>query len=422
MKKIISSVLVIIMLMSLSCPLCFASVPEGKIRFYSNDINVSSGEDFILEIFVENNPGICAYMISLEYDKALLNVEPDDGSERAVWGTSVINGIGIYNDTYKENAVSVVVANAENSFEDGEVLSFRFTVNEVLEKKDTKVKVVLESVSHFDDNEGTFEAYDIFEAKYSEPVSYDVTVKINDEFSIDSVSSVELDYETEEEFKERYEEELENNEEAKPTPKPIYRPDGGGGSPVTKTPQLKKNSDVSSYMAPESETKFAPDRYATRYEVVGALANVFTVENASEKDDFSDVDEEYKKAVNDFSQVGVITGYEDETFKGENSITRAEAVKLLAIAFNVKAGSLKETELSDVSGHWAEEYINAFTQNGYILGYPDNTFRPDSNITRAEVVAILNRLLDIKEKEGVSPVFEDLDPLHWAYNTIMSTF
>ncbi len=422
MKKVISSVLAIMMLVSALCPLCFAEGTEGKVRFYSYDINASSEEDFILEIFVENNPGICSYMISLEYDKALLNVEPDDGSERAVWGTSVINGMGMYNDTYKENAVSVVVANAENCFEDGEVLSFRFTVNEILEKADTKVKVILESVSHFDDNEGTFEAYDMFEAKYQEPVSYDVNIRINDEINVDSVSYIDLDYETEKEFKERYENQLENNEQVNPTPKPIYRPEGGGGSTVTKKPQIKKNADISSYMAPESENKFAPDRYATRYEVVGALSKVFTVENATQKDDFSDVDEEYKKAVNEFSQVGVITGYEDKTFKGENSITRAEVVKLLATAFDIKSTSIKETELLDVSGHWAEEYILAFIENGYILGYPDNTFKPDSNITRAEVVAILNRILNIKEKTDILPVFEDLSADHWAYNIVMSTF
>ena len=49
---------------------------------------------------------------------------------------------------------------------------------------------------------------------------------------------------------------------------------------------------------------------------------------------------------------------------------------------------------TDISGHWAEKYIADAVAKGWIAGYEDGTFRPEQNITRAEAMTIINRMLN----------------------------
>ena len=78
--------------------------------------------------------------------------------------------------------------------------------------------------------------------------------------------------------------------------------------------------------------------------------------------------------------------------------------------------SSKESNFTDIKGHWAEEYINSFVELKYILGYPDGTFKPDNNISRAEFVVIINRI--IKLSADPTKNLTDVDDTHWAYNEI----
>ena len=71
---------------------------------------------------------------------------------------------------------------------------------------------------------------------------------------------------------------------------------------------------------------------------------------------------------------------------------------------------------SDIEGHWAEDDIVKFFNKGYIHGYPDGTFKPDKNITRAEAVTIINNIINAAEKE--STVSDDVNEAHWAYSEI----
>ena len=58
--------------------------------------------------------------------------------------------------------------------------------------------------------------------------------------------------------------------------------------------------------------------------------------------------------------------------------------------------------MEDISGHWAEEQIQDFVDNGYIKGYPDGSFKPDNNITRAEFMTIANNAFGYTEKAEIS--------------------
>ncbi len=104
---------------------------------------------------------------------------------------------------------------------------------------------------------------------------------------------------------------------------------------------------------------------------------------------------------------GYITGRPDGTFAPEADITRAEFATIAArFSGDVETG---ETNFSDVDGHWAENYIKVCVANGWITGYTDGTFKPDQNITRAEAMAIVNRMLGrAVDAKGIEAVADDI--------------
>ena len=85
------------------------------------------------------------------------------------------------------------------------------------------------------------------------------------------------------------------------------------------------------------------------------------------------------------------------------------------------------TEFDDVSpGYWAAEYIKDAAHYGWIYGYGDGTFRGENSITRAEIITLVNRLLGrsadkdyIKANIRKLNTFEDMDKKHWAYYDVM---
>lgn len=118
------------------------------------------------------------------------------------------------------------------------------------------------------------------------------------------------------------------------------------------------------------------------------------------------------------SNGGYIYGYNDGTFRGERNITHAEFVAMLVrfIGVNEKA----RADFSDVpADYWAYQYIATATEAGWIQGYQDNTYRPNKAITRAEAMVIVNRVLDrgvnAKSQLGNFQKFSDNAPTAWYY-------
>ncbi|MFR6017403.1 MAG: IdeS/Mac family cysteine endopeptidase [Paraclostridium sordellii] len=72
--------------------------------------------------------------------------------------------------------------------------------------------------------------------------------------------------------------------------------------------------------------------------------------------------------------------------------------------------------LKDISGHWAKKEINQFISSGYVNGYEDKTFRPDNSITRAEFVKLVNKYFGFNNKENIQ--FSDIHTNDWYYNDI----
>lgn len=78
------------------------------------------------------------------------------------------------------------------------------------------------------------------------------------------------------------------------------------------------------------------------------------------------------------------------------------------------AQSNSNTVFSDVAGHWAENTINKWKENGIISGYPDGTFQPDNPVTRAELAKIVTLAFDLQENEFVYNE-NDIDISAWYY-------
>ena len=102
---------------------------------------------------------------------------------------------------------------------------------------------------------------------------------------------------------------------------------------------------------------------------------------------FKDVDgTKYESAVEYLYEKGIVDGYPDGTFLPDNVVTRAEFVKYLVTACgisNIAQTYTGETEFTDISGHWAENYINVAAEYDFLNGYPDGTFLPNENTTYA---------------------------------------
>lgn len=131
---------------------------------------------------------------------------------------------------------------------------------------------------------------------------------------------------------------------------------------------------------------------------------------------------EYQAAVEALVELGIVNGYEDGTYRPEQTVSRAEMAKLLVIAAGLEAAAeLNEgaTRFADVNGGWASGYINVASEYGYIMGDPDGNFRPDDTVSYAEAVTMALRVLGYKsvvEAKGTWPTnyiakAEDLEML-----------
>ena len=116
---------------------------------------------------------------------------------------------------------------------------------------------------------------------------------------------------------------------------------------------------------------------------------------------------------------GVISGYPDGSFKPEGDITRAEMCTLLMRTKGIGDFKVSGKPYRDVSAtHWAANYIGAAARQGIVRGYPDGTFRPNNPITRADGVTIVARFAGLPESRVIEVPFSDVAGRHWAIKEI----
>ena len=148
-----------------------------------------------------------------------------------------------------------------------------------------------------------------------------------------------------------------------------------------------------------SANEFAPDATTTRGMIVSMLARLEGVENANDAG-FADVEGEwYATAVNWAASVGVVNGYEDNTFRPNDAITREQLAAILMnyAAYkgedvNARASLDAYSDAENVST-WATDTMSWAVAEGYITGMTADTLQPQGSATRAQVAAILERFL-----------------------------
>lgn len=124
---------------------------------------------------------------------------------------------------------------------------------------------------------------------------------------------------------------------------------------------------------------------------------------------FSDIQDHWADMdIDKLSELDILAGYEDGTFKPNELITRAEASKVITLAKQLDMQSKKDLNLQDMDeSHWSYDYVLTLASNGYIHGYPDGTFKPDNNITREEFATMIYNAL--KLESGESREFTDIE-------------
>lgn len=118
------------------------------------------------------------------------------------------------------------------------------------------------------------------------------------------------------------------------------------------------------------------------------------------------------RAIATLTNMGIIKGYTDGTFRPNADITRAELATIIARFAKLDVNT---KTFSDINGHWAQKNIELAAGNGWINGYEDGTFRPNNNITRAETFAMINRVLD-RQTESVSDLLPTSEMNMWSDN------
>jgi hypothetical protein len=115
---------------------------------------------------------------------------------------------------------------------------------------------------------------------------------------------------------------------------------------------------------------------------------------------------------------GIIKGFPDGTFRPVGDVTRAQAARAFVLAKGLQPLNDIPPTFSDVSSeHWAFGTIEAAVRAGLLNGYPDGAFRPDQPITRAEAVTLLLKLTGGK-LSGTNITINDVETGHWAYQQI----
>lgn len=156
-------------------------------------------------------------------------------------------------------------------------------------------------------------------------------------------------------------------------------------------------SEHIAYVSGYADGTVRPNANITRAETAQMLYRLLTPETRNKNSrggaNFTDVanDAWYAASVRTLSNLGIIKGYNDGSFRPNANITRAEFAAMLC-RFNNASGTAK-TNFTDIAGHWARASIEAASAKGWVTGYADGTFRPNAKVTRAEVMAMLNRML-----------------------------
>ena len=190
------------------------------------------------------------------------------------------------------------------------------------------------------------------------------------------------------------------------------------------TPNVLNGDDHYAYVVGYSDGAVRPNANISRAEVATIFFRLLKEEvrnsNLTTENTFADVmdGQWHNKAISTMAKLGVVKGRDAEAFDPDALITRAE---FAAICARFDSGTSSGTQtFSDISGHWAEKYIQQAAELGWIKGFEDGTFRPNDCITRAQAMTMINRVLNRipEDASDLLPdmnVWPDCNPGDWFY-------
>nr|WP_228025137.1 S-layer homology domain-containing protein [cf. Phormidesmis sp. LEGE 11477] len=118
---------------------------------------------------------------------------------------------------------------------------------------------------------------------------------------------------------------------------------------------------------------------------------------------FADVPDGYwaEPYIDALSSRGLISGYDDGTFRPDQPVTRAQTANIVSRTFDLTADKAS-LEFSDVeSEYWARESIGEVVRGGFMTGFPDDTFKPNLPVTRAQALTTLVTGLGIESPQNI---------------------
>jgi hypothetical protein len=177
------------------------------------------------------------------------------------------------------------------------------------------------------------------------------------------------------------------------------------------------------YMKGYADGTFRPDRTVTRAEMAAILArNLGFDGTGSGAGSFADVEAAHwaSNEIGFVKERGLMTGDEQGNFRPDAPISRGEMAAIAARYKRLDTSGVVKPSFADVEeSHWAFGFIEAAKAAGILSGYPDGTFRPQGQLTRAEAVTIINRLFERGPLHGVTqPSWPDVPASHWAFAEI----
>lgn len=193
------------------------------------------------------------------------------------------------------------------------------------------------------------------------------------------------------------------------------------------TPDLLNDSDHFAYVIGSSDALVRPNDNITR---AGVATIFFRLLKDSVRDanlltsnTYTDVPADYwaNTAISTMTGLGIVQGRSTTTFDPKAPITRAQ---FAAICARFDTGKSSGTQsFTDIKGHWAEKYIERAAELGWIKGFEDGTFRPDTYITRVQAMTMINRVLnripeDASDLLSDMNVWPDCKPGDWFYLAI----
>ena len=190
------------------------------------------------------------------------------------------------------------------------------------------------------------------------------------------------------------------------------------------TPDVLNGDDHYAYVVGYSDGAVRPNANISRAEVATIFFRLLKDSvrdgNLLTSNTYTDVPDSYwaNTAISTMTGLGYVQGRSTTTFAPQSPITRAEFATICA-RFDTGTSSGTQT-FTDIKGHWAEKYIQQAAELGWIKGFEDGTFRPDTYITRAQAMTMINRVLN-RIPEDTSDLLDDMNvwpdcnPGDWFY-------